>query len=108
MPETCTCGAELPPNALFCHKCGKPQRDIPAPEIEGNVYPTAAPPFTPPPPPEPQALPLTFSNPTAVRIALLAAVSATLLSFLVPIVNWIAAGFFTAIFYRRKTGSNLD
>ena len=30
MSEFCTCGAELPPDALFCHKCGKPQREISA------------------------------------------------------------------------------
>lgn len=23
----CSCRAELPPDALFCHRCGKPQRD---------------------------------------------------------------------------------
>ena len=27
MPEFCTCGAELPPDARFCHRCGKPQRE---------------------------------------------------------------------------------
>ena len=27
MPEFCTCGAELPPDSRFCHKCGKPQRE---------------------------------------------------------------------------------
>ena len=33
MPETCTCGAQLPPDSLFCHKCGKPQREIAEPEV---------------------------------------------------------------------------
>ena len=28
MPEFCSCGSELPPDALFCHKCGKPQREL--------------------------------------------------------------------------------
>ena len=27
VPEYCTCGAQLPPDARFCHKCGKPQYD---------------------------------------------------------------------------------
>ena len=27
--EFCTCGAQLPPDARFCHKCGKPQYDYP-------------------------------------------------------------------------------
>jgi len=107
MPEFCTCGAQLPPDALFCHKCGKPQRELVVPQ-------TVAPPavqFTPPPaaPPAPAVvqLPLNFRNPIAVRIALLVAISATILSFL-PLVNWVAAGFFAVFFYRRKTGSLLN
>ena len=34
MPDFCTCGAQLPPDSLFCHKCGKPQRDVIEPEPE--------------------------------------------------------------------------
>ncbi len=39
MPDFCTCGAQLPLDALFCHKCGKPQRDViePEPEIESAL-----------------------------------------------------------------------
>jgi hypothetical protein len=43
----------------------------------------------------------------AVRIALLLALSATILSIL-PLVNWLAAGFFAVFFYRRKTGRLLN
>src|SRR5579872_1450665 len=108
MPELCTCGAQLPPDALFCHKCGKPQREVVAPEIEQNTYAAAAPSaMAPPPPSRPQPLPLNFRNRVAVRIALLAAVSATVLYFLV-VVNWLAAGFFAAFFYCRKTGFRID
>jgi hypothetical protein len=109
MPEYCTCGARLPEDALFCHKCGKPQREIIAPEIEANVYQPSpvATMAAVPPPPRPQVLPLNFHNPIAVRIALVAAVSATIFNFLV-IVNWLAAGFLAAFFYRRKTGLGLD
>ena len=110
MAEYCTCGAQLPPDALFCHKCGKPQREILTPEVEANAYPAAvsmeAPP--PPPPPGPEPLPMNFHNPIAVRIALLAAVSSTLLSIVVPILSWLAAGFFAVYFYCRKTGFRLD
>src|ERR1039458_1322721 len=110
MAEYCTCGAQLPPDALFCHKCGKPQREIIAPEVESNTY-QAAPPAAPeiaPPPPRIEPLPLNFRNPIAVRIALVAAVSATVLSLLLPIVNWLAAGFFAVFFYCRKTGFRMD
>ena len=105
MPEYCTCGAHLPPDAVFCHKCGRPQREILTPEIESNTY-VAAP--STPPSPRPEPLPLNFHNPIAVRIALVAAVVATVLSLLVPIVNWLAAGCFAAMFYCRKTGFRLN
>ena len=104
MPEFCTCGAQLPPDALFCHKCGKPQRELVIPET-----------VTPPPaaPPQvqvearPEPLPVNFHNSVALRIAILVAATATLLSFL-PFLNWLAAGFFAVFFYRRKTGSLLN
>ena len=114
MADICTCGAQLPPDSLFCHKCGKPQREIETPDIERNVF--AAPPVAtdaaplpaPPVEPRPAPLPLNFRNPIAVRIALMAAVGATLLNFLVPILNWPAAGFFAVFLYCRKTGTRLD
>lgn len=103
MPDFCTCGAELPPDALFCHKCGKPQRDIVIPEPPPP--PAYAP--LPQPAPTPQPAPLGFRNPVAIKIALLVAIFATLLSFL-PYINWLAAGFFAVFFYRRRTGALLN
>jgi zinc-ribbon domain len=104
MPDFCTCGAELPPNAVFCHKCGKPQREIRA------VEPEVIPEFTPPPTPAATAPvaaaepPLTFRNRAAVRIALWVGLAATLLGMtILPFVNWLAAGFFAVFFYRKKT-----
>ena len=109
MAEYCTCGAQLPPDALFCHKCGKPQREIIAPEIEPNTYPAGpTAPATAVPPPKAQPLPLNFHNPIAVRIALVAAVGATILGILLPFVSWLAAGFFAVYLYCRKTGFRLD
>src|ERR1039457_5432790 len=108
MAEYCSCGAQLPPDALFCHKCGKPQRELVATEIESNDYPAAVVAAVPaPPPPRPQPVPLNFHNRVAVRIALLAAVSATVLVVLLPL-NWLGAGFFAVFFYCRKTGFRLD
>ena len=111
MPETCTCGAQLPPDSLFCHKCGKPQREIVAPEIIGPAQ--AAPVTIIPPPafaPAPPrfAMPVSFRNPVALRIALLVGVGAMFLSSLLPLVNWLAAGFFAVFFYRRKTHNLLN
>src|ERR1019366_3176643 len=65
MPEFCTCGAQLPPDALFCHKCGKPQRELIAPEfqIPENAE-SALPPA--PVPLAPDALPMNFRNRVAV------------------------------------------
>src|ERR1035441_4085433 len=56
MPDFCTCGAQLPPDSLFCHKCGKPQREViepePQPESVAEFVPPAAPPIgTAPQPP---------------------------------------------------------
>jgi hypothetical protein len=59
-------------------------------------------------PPKPQPLPLNFRNPIAVRIALVAAVSATILSLWSPTLSWLAAGFFAVYLYCRKTGFRLD
>jgi hypothetical protein len=120
VPERCTCGAQLPEDALFCHKCGKPQREIVSvdePEVSA-----------PPPIPvatEAQAVPriqpessvITFHNGTAVRIA----VSMGFLAFLCLLVVgqlalpealifvWLAAAGFLAVFlYRRSTGQRLS
>jgi hypothetical protein len=109
MPETCTCGAQLPPDSLFCHKCGKPQREIAEPE---TLKPVILAPVTVPPAPAfataPRfAMPVSFRNPVAVRISLLVGLVAMFFSFL-PIVNWLAAGFFAVFFYRRKTHNLLN
>jgi hypothetical protein len=116
VPERCTCGAQLPEDALFCHKCGKPQR-----EIVSVDEPEAA---VPPPIPvatvsaiPPESSVITFHNGTAVRIA----VSMGFLAFLCLLVVgqlalpealifvWLAAAGFLAVFlYRRSTGQRLS
>ena len=117
MAEFCTCGAQLPEDALFCHKCGKPQRDIapaepePPPRSQWQVPPGAdgAPivDAVPSDLPRRQPLPVNFRNPVAVRIAALVSLGASALFFL-PYVNWLAAGYFAVFLYRRKTGTPVN
>ena len=106
MPEFCTCGAQLPPDALFCHKCGKPQRDIVIPEAQEAPEPEVV---VAPVPVRVEALPLNFHNPVALRVALLVALSATVLSMTaLPLVSWPLAGFFAVVLYRRRTGTAVN
>jgi len=109
MPDFCTCGAQLPDDAVFCHKCGKPQRDIAPvePEPPRAEWQTAPPDVVAPPPAE--GPPLNFHNAPAVRIAFLVAAVATLAGVTVlPIVSWPTAGFVSVLFYRRRTGLRLN
>jgi len=120
MPEFCTCGAELPPDARFCHRCGKPQREEVEPETVGpggrmaapEIATAATPGFggTPPPTTAPR---VNFHNATAVRVGLLMAGCASLLTAL-PLLGplglvvwWLTAGFFSVYVYRRRTGQFL-
>jgi len=103
----------LPPDARFCHKCGKPQYDYP--NIEPEPVQT---PVLPPPLPA-SALPpeISFRNRTAVGIGFIVGVLAMLvLAFaaqLVPSAILVIAGFFlegmaAALAYTRLTGQKLS
>jgi len=111
--EYCTCGAKLPPDARFCHKCGKPQYDeplfqIPPEEVEPTADVAAS-----------VAVPaaakggISFHNSVAVRVGFMAAgIMTLLLAF--PIPSFLAAiwqlfllpagGFFSVYLYGRRTG----
>lgn len=109
MPDFCTCGAQLPEDARFCHKCGKPQRDEPL-LVEEQPEVVIAP--LPPPPAEPP--PISFRNPAAVRVALATGVPVVLLTGLLSavagaltIVVPLAGGFFAVYLYRRRTGERI-
>jgi len=110
VPEFCTCGAQLPPDARFCHKCGKPQYDYPGvveestePAATVEVLPSAA-----------AVAEIGFHNRLAVRIGFITALSAVLL-FLFPLpfpfirltVVLLAAGFLAVFLYTRRTGQML-
>jgi hypothetical protein len=108
VPEFCTCGAQLPPDALFCHKCGKPQRadlvqveEAPVPVVEARS------PVDAPPPP------INLRNGAAVRAALLSCLLAVALLVLLGPMNMgllaLLLGGFAAVFlYRRRTGLPLS
>jgi hypothetical protein len=104
MPEICTCGAQLPPDALFCHKCGKPQREIVEVEPELRQAAPAPAAFAPP---VVSAMPGLFQSRLAMNIGLKVALGATLFFFL-PYVNWLGAGFFSVFLYRRRTGQRVN
>ena len=108
MPDFCTCGAQLPPDARFCHKCGKPQYDYPG--IVEEPEPEA-------PPPLPAKAPLLvipeigFHNRLAVRIGFIAALAAVFVNLAplpLPLVRsviaFLAAGFLAVFLYSRRTG----
>jgi hypothetical protein len=110
MPEYCTCGAELPPDARFCHKCGKPQRPEPAAELLAHENASSA---TVAPARAVAVLqPLSFRNPIALRVGLLAAGLVSLL-MMIPGVNYasivwlLGAGYFSVWIYKRRTGQRL-
>lgn len=106
MPEYCTCGAQLPPDARFCHKCGKPQYDYPEPEPEPIAEPVAAVIV------KPVETPIGFRNRTAVHVSIFATLVAFLLiAFPLPpliavirlFVCFLAAGYFAVYVYKRRT-----
>jgi hypothetical protein len=113
VPERCTCGAQLPEDALFCHKCGKPQREL---AIVDEPEAVSAPPPIPvaamaaPAPPA-----INFHNGPAIRIALLMAAAAFCsVAISVPVaagfaILWlIVAGFLAVFLYRLRTGQRLS
>ncbi len=112
MPDFCTCGAQLPPDARFCHKCGKPQYDYPGFTEEPEVQA---------PPPLPETAPVLvlpeigFHNRLAVRIGFITALAAIFvfvaplpLPFLRLVIAFIAAGFLAAFLYSHRTGQRLS
>ena len=116
MPEFCSCRAQLPPDARFCHKCGKPQFNDVHPEDfveESPVAAVAVPLSAIEPPPLP--LEINFHNGIAVRVGFLVALMAVLLvvfplpfPFVRLLLAFVAAGYFSVYLYTRRTGQRLS
>jgi hypothetical protein len=108
MPDFCSCGAQLPEDARFCHKCGKPQRE------EIVVEQPPAPPSAVATPPTPNAAwpgAPSFHHPVAVRVGLFVASIATFLCLALPygFVIWLpSAGFISVYLFSRRTGQSLS
>ncbi len=118
MEQRCTCGAVLPDNARFCHRCGKPQyaEDIERITAETVSEPVQAP-LLPPTTTQPieSASAISFANSRAVIISLLVAAGA-MVAFL-PIallaapmfpVFLCAIGFFAVRFYKGRSAETLS
>jgi hypothetical protein len=128
--EFCTCGARLPEDARFCHKCGKPQREEPEMQAlaeESTAATTPTPPplphqasqVTAPPTEAPPAARATvgFRNPAAVRAALISSAIATIAGIipfpglfhqLWQLLSIVIGGFAAVYFYQRRTGAYLS
>jgi hypothetical protein len=118
--ERCTCGAVLPPDARFCHRCGRPlpgTEPVPEPEEQGAGEPAADPIpvliLTGKPAPQPD---INFRNGAAVRVGFLAAALAQMVvtltsaagaGILLPVVL-LAGGAYAVVLYRRRTGVGLS
>jgi hypothetical protein len=114
-PETCTCGAKLAGNARFCHLCGRP---VFTPEIPEVVEPPSPPAFAQTgaaagPRGGLAQLPVSFSNPIALRVAFLMSLGVMLMT-MVPVMYvlspiwWLVAGLCAVLLYRRQTGVSLS
>jgi len=112
-PENCTCGAKLADRARFCHLCGRPVFEPEKPEAG-----EALPPLVGALPqmagvPRPIQLPVSFSNPIALRVAFLMSLAIMLMT-MIPVVNvlspiwWLVAGLCAVLLYRRLTGLSLS
>ncbi len=109
--EFCSCGARLPEDARFCHKCGKPQ-------FEEDIAREPVVEILPPAIPEIVAIPrdIGFHNVLAVRIGfLMALLSSVLIELLAPFLlgavffftGLLTGGGAAAYLYSKKSGQRL-
>ena len=110
MPDVCSCGARLPEDARFCHKCGKPQREEP---LLAELAAAAAPPELPPlrVAAVAEPAPIGFHNRVAMRVAMLTGMLGFCLSAMTgsfALVFMALCGFFAVYWYSKRTGQRLS
>ncbi len=116
MELRCTCGAILPEDARFCHKCGKPQLEEDIARLSAADAPLPVQrPLDVPEQNQTKAVPIGFGNLRAVAItmgvAALALVALFLAAAIAPVLGPVvlcAAGFAAARFYRSRTAEPLS
>jgi len=119
VPLRCSCGALLPEDARFCHKCGKPQYEEDLARLnafeEAPAQPVQSAPVPELLPLRPAASRIGFTNGRAVRVTMAVAGFSLLAIALVaniappllfPIL--VAAGFTSVRVYNSKTAENLS
>lgn len=109
----CTCGAQLYEDSLFCHRCGKPQRELTPVEESHEPPPLPQQPLYVPDP-SMRPVPVSdvgFGDRNALRTAMLAAAITTLLMTVrlpldafFKIVWLLSAGFLAVYLYQKRTG----
>jgi hypothetical protein len=120
--EICTCGARLVPDALFCHRCGRPLRPLIA-EDEPAEQEDAPPPAEPEPDRvvitnaaiEPEAN-VDFRNWVTVKSCLLAACLSIALVVLLPLFGagvlfplvFVGGGWFSSYLYCRSSAQLIN
>ena len=105
MPSSCSCGAPLPDDARFCHRCGKPQWEQDA-AFTSAPEPPRVTATAPPPAPVSGLSHVTLGNPLVLRTSLLVATLTAMIE-MIPFVSLIApilGGFFTVSLYQRRSG----
>ncbi len=114
MPLRCSCGATLPEDARFCHKCGKPQFEEDIARMNAFVEAQPAPPAPTPTAQFKAPSRIGFSNARAVRITLavaalsllaIAIIASVAPPLLFPIL--VAAGFTSVRVYLSRTAEKL-
>src|SRR5688572_23162547 len=115
--EFCTCGAKVPEDARFCHKCGRPLYEMPEPEPASPPQPVQSPIMPPDTAAPPKPVGVSFRNPGAVRTGMIVAGLVCLLqsvpmpSLVQPIwllVLLLAGGFLSVYMYHRRTGHEIS